>query len=115
MNHLPNKIDFKGRVIFISNMSEEEWREIGDGAILTRAFHQNMYFPDAEMLDYIDTIKQHIKAPKLTERDKQEVLDYVRELWLAGKITKPINFRLIQQAFDLFLMNDWRSLVAAIG
>lgn len=115
MNNLPNKIDFQGRVIFISNMSEEEWSEIGDGAILTRAFHQNMYFPDAEMLDYIDTIKQHIKAPKLSEQDKQEVIDYVRELWLAGKIHKPINFRLIQQAFDLFLMNDWRSLVANIG
>jgi hypothetical protein len=111
MKNLPNKIDFQGRIIFISNMREDEW----DGAILTRAFHQNMDFPDIEMLDYIDSIKQHIHTPRLSESDKQEVIDYVRQLWETGKITKPINFRLIQQAFDLFLMNDWRSLVASIG
>jgi hypothetical protein len=57
-NNLPNKIDFKGRIIFISNMREDEW----DSAILTRCFHQNMEFSDAEMLDYIETIKQHIHA-----------------------------------------------------
>jgi hypothetical protein len=53
--------------------------------------------------------------PGLTEENKQEVIDYMRELWEAGKITKPVNFRLIQQAFDLYLMNDWKSLVQSIG
>ncbi len=115
MNNLPNKIDYYGRIIFISNMSEDEWKEVGDGAIINRAFHQNMNFPDNEMLDYIDSIKQHINTPRLTDEDKQRVIDYVRELWVAGKITKPINFRLIQQCFDLYLMNDWKSLIANIG
>lgn len=110
-NKMPNKIDFKGRIIFISNMREDEW----DSAILTRCFHQNMEFSDKEMLDYIDTIKQYIHAPRLSEQDKQLVIDYVRELWEHGKISKAVNFRLIQQAFDLYLMNDWKSLVASIG
>lgn len=114
MNNLPNKIDFMGRVIFISNMSEEEWGSVGDGAIINRAFHQNMAFADNEMLDYIGGIKEHIKA-RMTEDQKQEVLDYLRELWQAGKITKPVNFRLVQQCFDLYKMNDWKSLIANIG
>jgi hypothetical protein len=109
--NLPNTLDYKGRIIFISNMRADEW----DSAILTRAFHINMDFSDAEMFDYIETILEHIKTPQLTEDDKKEVLDYLRELWEAGKITRPVNFRLVQQAFDLRLMNGWRALVAGIG
>lgn len=112
MKRLPNKIDFQGRVIFISNMSVAEWSVIGDGAIMTRAFHQNMNFESGEMLDFIDKIKSNIRTPSLSDQDKQDVIDYLRELFMAGKIKKPINFRLAQQAFDLFLMNDWKSLVA---
>jgi hypothetical protein len=115
MNNLPNKIDYYGRIIFISNMSEKEWTNVGDGAIINRAFHQNMEFSDSEMLDYIDTIKQHIVTPNLSEENKTEVLAYLRELWQMGKISKPINFRLVQQCFDLYLMNGWKSLMAAIG
>jgi hypothetical protein len=115
MNNLPNKIDYYGRIIFISNMSEKEWTNVGDGAIINRAFHQNMEFSDSEMLDYIDTIKQHIVTPNLTDDNKTEVLAYLRELWQMGKISKPINFRLVQQCFDLYLMNGWKSLMAAIG
>jgi hypothetical protein len=109
--NLPNTLDYQGRIIFISNMRADEW----DSAILTRAFHVNMDFSDAEMFDYIETILQHIKTPRLTEEDKKEVLDYLRELWEQGKITRPVNFRLVQQAFDLRLMNGWRSLIASIG
>lgn len=109
--HLPNKIDFKGRIIFISNMSADEW----DAAILTRAFHQDMQFSDGEMFDYIGTILQHIKTPRLTEEQKHEVLAYLKELWEDGKITRPVNFRLVQQSFDLRLMNGWRELIASIG
>ena len=104
---MPNKIDFKGRIIFISNMEDSEW----DSAILTRAFHVNMNFSDAEMLDYIDNIKQHIKTPNLTEEEKQEVMDYLRELWSTGNLRRPVNFRLIQQCFDLRLTTDWKKLM----
>jgi hypothetical protein len=68
--HMPNKIDFKGRIIFISNMAEDEW----DSAIITRAFSINMDFSDVEMLDYIDKIKAHIKTTGLSEEEKQEVM-----------------------------------------
>jgi hypothetical protein len=108
--HLPNKIDFRGRIIFISNMDESEW----DSAILTRAFSINMNFSSADMLDYIDKIKGHIKTPGLTDEMKQEVMDYLRELYTTGKLKRQVNFRLVQQCFDLRLTDNWRKLMTML-
>jgi hypothetical protein len=108
--HLPNKIGFRGRIIFISNMDESEW----DSAILTRAFTMNMNFTNGEMLDYIDKIKGHIKTPDLSDEEKQEVMDYVRELWVTGNLKRQVNFRLIQQAFDLRLTSNWKKMLAML-
>lgn len=105
--HMPNKIDFKGRIIFISNMTEDDW----DSAILTRAFYVNMNFSDAEMLDYIDKIKNHIKTPNISDEQKQETMDYLRQLWTTGKIKRPVNFRLAQACFDLRLVDEWKELM----
>ena len=108
--HLPNKIDFRGRVIFISNMQESEW----DSAILTRAFTINMDFSSQEMLDFIDRIKGGIKAPNITEEEKQEVMDFLRDRYVTGKLKRTVNFRLVQQCFDLRLVSNWKSLVSQL-
>ena len=109
---LPNKIDYRGRIIFISNMKKEDW----DSAILTRAFYVNMQFNSGEMLDYIEGIKQHLKADGMSEDDKQEVIDWIRQLYTTGKFKTDINFRIIQQAFDLFVTDptDWKKMVAVM-
>lgn len=108
--HLPNKIDFKGRIIFISNMDESEW----DSAILTRAFAINMNFSSGEMLDYIDKIKGHLRTPNLSDEQKQEVMDFLRDLYTTGKLKRQVNFRLVQQAFDLRLASNWKRLVSML-
>jgi len=108
--HLPNKIDFRGRVIFISNMEESQW----DSAILTRAFTVNMNFTSQEMLDYIDEIKGGIKTPGLTDEQKQEVVDFIRQQFNTGKLKRQINFRLVQQCFDLRLIDNWKNLVSQL-
>lgn len=104
----PNRIDFKGRIIFISNMEEDDW----DSAILTRAFRQDMNFSSDEMLDFIYRIKDSIKAPNLTDAQKLEVLDYIRDLHKANKLKSRINFRLVQQGFDLRLCSTWKRMIA---
>ena len=108
--HLPNKIDFKGRIIFISNMDESEW----DSAIITRAFSINLNFASGEMLDYIDNIKGNIIAPAITDEEKQEVIDYLRELWQTGKLKRQVNFRLVQQCFDLRLTSNWKKMMSML-
>lgn len=110
MNRLPNKIEYRGRIIFISNMKKDEW----NSAILTRAFYVNMNFTSGEMLDYIERIQKNIKTPTLTDGQKQEVIDWVRELYTTGKFKTQINFRIIQQAFDLRLTSNWKRMVALI-
>lgn len=109
-SHLPNKIDYRGRIIFISNLPEAEW----DGAILTRAFTMNMNFSSVEMLNFIERIKGSIEAPNLTEDQKTETLQYLRELWETGSLKRDINFRLVQQAFDLRLTTNWKKLLATL-
>lgn len=106
----PNRIDFRGRIIFISNMKESEW----DSAILTRAFRQNMSFSDDEMLDFIEKIKNSIAAPQLTDEQKDEVLAFIRECHENGELQSPINFRLVQQSFDLRLCSQWKQMIRAL-
>lgn len=107
---LPNKIDYRGRMIFISNMGKDEW----DSAILTRTFRQYMNFGDDEMLDFIDKIKGSIAAPNLSDAQKQEVVDWIRTLHESGRLNTAVNFRLIQQGFDLRLTNGWKKAIAAL-
>ncbi len=104
---LPNKIDYRGRIIFISNMGEDEW----DSAILTRTFRQYMAFGDGEMLDFIERIQSSLSA-NLTPEQKQEVIDWIRILHDSGQLNSPINFRLVQQAFDLRLTSGWKQAIA---
>jgi hypothetical protein len=109
-NRLPNKIVYKGRIIFISNMAESDW----DSAILTRGFYQNMDFKSDEMLDFIDRIKDKIKTPNLDDEKKQEVMDFIRTIYATGKLKRAINFRLVQQAFDLALTENWKKVLSSM-
>lgn len=110
VRRMPNNIDYRGRIIFISNMKKEDWND----AILTRTFYVNMQFSSGEMLDYIEKIQGSLKAENLTPEMKQETIDFIRELYVMGKFKTQINFRIIQQAFDLRLLDDWKKLVAVI-
>jgi hypothetical protein len=106
-NHLPNKIEFQGRIIFISNKPTNWWCE----AIRTRAFIIEMNFSDADMLQYIRGIKQYIHAA-ISEPEKDEVINYIEQLWNAGTLRSPINFRLVQAGFDLRLTSNWKKIIA---
>lgn len=109
--YMPKKIDYRGRIIFISNMDESEW----DSAILTRAFSQKMAFSDDEMLDFLERIYDKISASSLvTNEMKKEVIGWVRDLHNAGRLSRPINFRFLQQAYDLRTLGNWRKMIAAL-
>ena len=74
-----------------------------------------MQFNSGEMLDYIEGIKQHLKTDNMTEDQKQEVIDWIRQLYTTGKFKTDINFRIIQQAFDLYVTSkNWKKMVAVM-
>lgn len=105
-NSLPNMIPFTGRIIFISNMTEDQW----DPAILSRSFRENLEFSSDDMLDHIykmhDKLETGISASKC-----REVLDYVKQLHESGELVNDINFRLILQCFDLRQTSNWKEQI----
>lgn len=107
---LPNKISYKGMIIFISNLQKDEWPD----AIVDRAFVQEMNFKDDEMMDYIDKIKDKISTPGLTSEMKQETWEYVTDLWRTGKLKARVNFGLAFEAFDLRLTPNWKRMISQL-
>ena len=107
---LPNKISFKGMIIFISNLQKDEWPD----AIVHRAFVQEMNFKDDEMIAYIDKIKDKISTPGLTPEMKQETWDLVTDLWRTGKLKGTVNFGLAFEAFDLRLTPNWKRMISQL-
>jgi hypothetical protein len=105
--HLPNKIDYSGRIIFISNRRLSQW----DSAVVSRAYTIDLWFTNQEMLGYIDQIKDHIKS-NLTDQQKHEVIEVIRELERNGILTKPVTIRLVQNSFDLRNSPNWLRLIA---
>lgn len=105
--HLPNKIDFRGRIIFISNMLAADW----DTAILSRCLTINLEFTPKQMFDFIEDIKDKMPAPNITSEQKSEVIQYLRELWELGKIRRDINLRLVKIAFDYRSVDNWKNLI----
>jgi hypothetical protein len=103
----PNKIVFNGRMIFISNLNQDEL----DSAVTSRAFLQHLEFSDLEMLDYIEKIQNNMDASHISPEEKAEVIAYIREVWTTGKLNRTVNFRLILAAFDMRLMDNWKELI----
>ena len=105
--NLPNKINFKGVIIFISNMTEDEFASQGKGsgsAILSRSFYMNLSFGSGEMLNFIEKIYKKIDFESLTDEEKKETLDYIRARFSIGAIKGDINFRFVMGAFESRVM-----------
>lgn len=107
-SNLPDQIDFRGTIIFISNMTAEEW----NSAIITRAFVIDMNFSNKEMLDYIEKILKHLGGDTLPYEQKREVFDFISGLWDRGMVHQNINFRKFLEAFDMRKTPYWKKLIA---
>ena len=76
---LPRYFDFKGKIIFISNLKLDKLDP--DGALRTRAYVVNIDPTDTEVYDYMGKIVAKIKLDvdyHLTDKQRQEVIDLLR-------------------------------------
>jgi len=74
---LPNRFDFKGRVLFISNLPENKIEQ----AIISRSMHIDVTLSSQEVFDRMEVIMQHIEpanGQKVSIEQKQELLDELR-------------------------------------
>jgi len=98
----PNQVDFRGRMIFISNLDVSEL----DAAVLTRVTHIHLSFKDEEILDFIESVAMHIEGKDmgsgtpLSKEQVNEVFAYVRARYESNGFKTPLNFRFFQKCFD---------------
>lgn len=106
----PKFFDFKGRIIFISNLPLSKLDP--DGALRTRAFVINVDPTDAELFEHMEKILFDIKLEEgltLSKDEKKEVLAVVK----TSKRKGDVSLRKLVRALNLAASGaeNWRKLV----
>jgi DNA polymerase III delta prime subunit len=106
----PKYFDFKGRIIFISNLPLSKLDP--DGALRTRAFVINVDPTDEEMFEYMEKILHDIKLEEglsLTKSERQNVLEVVK----TSKRKGDVSLRKLVRALNLAASgaSNWQKLV----
>lgn len=106
---LPNKIHFEGRIIFISNLDEDDL----DDAVKSRATVYNIKVTNQQVVDFVGTIMDKFKHEYVDIEQRQEILDYIHELYTSNIATKQFSIRQFQVSMDLYAMGgNWQKRVA---
>jgi len=106
----PKYFDFKGRIIFISNLPLEKLDP--DGALRTRAFIINVNPTDEEMFEYMEKILHDIKLEGdvvLTKAQREEVFEVVK----TSRRKTDVSLRKLVRALNLAASgaSNWKKLV----
>lgn len=83
---LPNRFEFKGKVIFISNLSSENF----DRAVLSRSINIDMTLSDKQIFSRMKSIVSKMESPEISEKAIQIVVNAYNQ----GEINLP-NMRTI--------------------
>lgn len=105
-NKLPNRFEFTGRVIFISNLKEE----VFDEALISRSLHVDVNIPKEQVIMRMANILPKL-VPDATLNEKYEVLDYLVYLTDNYPSKFKLNIRSLVHAINLRVGNDTKMLV----
>ena len=98
---LPNKFEFNGQVIFISNLPEEKF----DDALLSRSLHVDVHLSKDELIERMKTLMHKI-SPELDQELKQEALDYLIYITETYPVKFDLNIRTLIHSINLRAGND---------
>jgi hypothetical protein len=104
----PSTFDFKGRVIFISNLRKEEF----DSAIMSRSAKINMDLSAAQILDRMRKILPTLGGDDVTIEQKEELLDHLLTMHKRKEITA-VTMREFTKGLDIVRSGapNWKELV----
>jgi hypothetical protein len=104
----PSMFDFKGRVVFISNLKKEEF----DTAILSRSAKINMDLSPAQVLERMRKILPTLGGTDVSIELKEELLEQLLKLHGEGEITA-VTMREFIKGLDIVRSGvpNWRDLV----
>lgn len=98
---LPNKFQFKGKIIFISNLSEDKFND----AILSRSLHVDVQLNKEELYERMREIMTKIN-PDIDDNIKKEALDYLIFVTSAYPVKFDLNIRTLIHSINLRSGND---------
>jgi predicted 3-demethylubiquinone-9 3-methyltransferase (glyoxalase superfamily) len=98
---LPNRFEFKGQVIFISNLGEDKF----DSAILSRSLHIDVNLTKSEVIGRMKEILKRI-SPEIDLSVKEEALEYL--IWITDNypVKFDLNLRTLIHSVNLRIGND---------
>ena len=104
----PSTFEYKGRIIFISNLPIEKM----DDAVLNRSAKIDMTLTDDEMFARIDSILPNIGSKDVPLEVKKEILEFIKDQTKAGILSAP-SLRTYVGAEEFYLSGipDWRDML----
>jgi len=73
---IPNKFDFAGRVIFISNLNKQ--KADPDGAIRSRSILVDVNPDDATLMERMRVLLPHLEPRDMPMKDKEEIYEFMK-------------------------------------
>jgi hypothetical protein len=98
---LPNKFDFTGQVIFISNLPESKF----DKALLSRSLHVDVHLNREELLERMRLIMRRL-APDVEFDKKVEALEFLSDICDKYPTKFDLNIRTLIHAINLRAHNE---------
>lgn len=98
---LPNKFDFIGQIIFISNLRENQF----DKAILSRSLHVDVHLNREQLFERMTTIMKRL-APDVEEHKKMEALEYLSFICENYPTKFDLNIRNLYHAINIRANNE---------
>lgn len=98
---LPNRFEFSGQVIFISNLPEDKF----DDAILSRSLHVDVHLTKEEVINRMRSILRRI-SPDVEMSIKEEALEYLVYVTENFPVKFDLNLRTLIHSVNLRIGND---------
>ena len=98
---VPNKFDFTGQIIFISNLPEDKF----DKAILSRSLHVDVHLTKQELFERMKNIMRRI-SPDVEYDKKLEALEYLTGICESYPTKFDLNIRTLIHAINLRAHNE---------
>lgn len=98
---MPNKFNFVGRVIFISN----KYLYQIPGAIKSRAMTVEVSLTLDEIVSRIESVMKYIQVPNATDKHKKEALDFIKKKVVPSGRVRKLDFRTFMDVVK-FAMSD---------
>tara|TARA_Y100001973_G_scaffold106017_1_gene181535 strand:+ start:1065 stop:2642 length:1578 start_codon:yes stop_codon:yes gene_type:complete len=104
---LPNEFEFKGKIIFISNLPKNKF----DSAVLSRSAKIDMTLTQEQIFARIEAIIEHIGPSDIPNETKLEVLEFLKSR--SNEVVDQTSIRTFVAALDVYRsgLPNWKELI----